>query len=341
MQVNDGIVVVSVPDGSVCLCGEQMRSGERAGFDPVREEVICLHCLADRRAGRPQVLRRRPVTPAFAPAPSADVWVAAPAGGPRPRRGGPRPLTTGLITAIVVVVALGLGLGALGPAGLLARNAPVAVDDPNAYTFMTKDARGKPVTWDPCLTIELVVNSKYAPPGSETLLPEAVERINTASGLHLKILGPTSQVPWPATSTRDLSRGLPGGARAPVLVAWTTPDVVPGLKGNVVGLAGPVHQYANSLDRDRYVGGVVNLDGPQMTEILKWPNGHARARAMVMHELGHLVGLTHVDNSTQIMAHDGGTGTEFGKGDLAGLAAIGSGGCPYDLTPESSPDSPS
>jgi hypothetical protein len=335
VQGNDGIVVVSVPDGSVCRCGEQMRAGERAGFDPVHEEVICLHCLADRRAGRPQVLERRQVRPAFAATPSPEVWVAAPPSGSRHRSGGPRPLTTGLVTAIVVVLALGVGLGALRSLRVFPRHVAVATDDPRAYTFMTKNSRGGPVTWDPCLTIELVVNSKYAPPGSDTLLPEAVERINAASGLHLKIVGPTTQVPVPAQSTRDLFRGLPGGARAPVLVAWTTPDVVPGLKGNVVGLGGPVHLYANSLDRDRYVGGSVDLDGPQMAGILQRPNGHAMARAVVMHELGHLVGLTHVANPTQVMAADGGTATEFAKGDLAGLAAIGSGGCPYDLTPDS------
>lgn len=50
--MNDGIMVVSVPDGSTCRCGEQMGAGERAGFDPSNDEVICLHCMADRRAAR-------------------------------------------------------------------------------------------------------------------------------------------------------------------------------------------------------------------------------------------------------------------------------------------------
>ena len=191
------------------------------------------------------------------------------------------------------------------------------------------------MTWDPCLTIELVVNSAAAPDGSDTLLAEAVERVNAASGLHLHIAGPTTQVPRPAKSARDLTNGLPGSARAPVLLAWTTPDVVPGLKGSIVGLGGPVHRLGNSLDRDRYVGGSVDLDGPQLAEILRRPNGHAQARAVVMHELAHLVGLTHVDNPTQVMVAANGTATEFAKGDLAGLAALGSVGCPYDLTPDS------
>jgi hypothetical protein len=340
---SDGIVVVSVPDGSVCRCGEQMGVGERAGFDPARDEVICLHCLADRRAGRPQVLQRRPLRPAPAPAPypadfpahnppnHPDAW-APPALAPR-RAGTPRTLTTLLIAALVVAL---VGAAVVFRAvGLVPGNATRALDDPTAYVFMNTNYRGAPVTWDPCLTIELVVNSAAAPEGSDTLLAEAVERVNSASGLHLHIAGPTTQVPRPAKSARDLANGLPGSARAPVLVAWTTPEVVPGLEGSVVGLGGPVHRFANSLDQERYVGGSVDLDGPQLAQILRRPNGHAQARAVVMHELAHLVGLTHVDNPTQVMVASNGTATEFGKGDLAGLAKLGSGGCPYDLTPDS------
>ena len=111
--------------------------------------------------------------------------------------------------------------------------------------------------------------------------------------------------------------------------------MVPGLKGSVVGLGGPVRRLANTLDRERYVAGSVDLDGPQLAQILQRPRGHAQARAVVMHELAHVVGLAHVDNPTQVMDAESGTATEFGRGDLAGLAMLGSGGCPYDLTPDS------
>ena len=249
------------------------------------------------------------------------------------RSGSPSTLTTVLVAALVVAL-VGAAV-VFRVVGAVPRTTAGATDDPTAYVFMNTTSRGAPVTWDRCLTIELVVNSAAAPEGSDTLLAEAVDRVNAASGLHLHLAGPTTQVPRPAKSARDLANGLPGSARAPVLVAWTTPEVVPGLKGSVVGLGGPVHRFANSLDRERYVGGSVDLDGPQLAQILRRPDGHARARAVVMHELGHLVGLTHVENPTQVMAAQNGTATEFGKGDLAGLARLGSGGCPYDLTPDS------
>lgn len=347
MELNDGIVVVSVPDGARCACGAQMGAGERAGFDPEREEVICLWCLADRKAGRPPRARQTPPAGqrAAVPTPASYRGASATRRGPTGRtrsaprgrpRSAPRTASTVVITVIVVILLLGTTVAAKS-AGFLHLAGSRPVDDPRAYTFMNTGTRGGPVTWDPCLPIQLVVNSASAPAGADDLLAEAVERVNRASGLRLEVAGPTSQQPRPDATERELRLGRPGSGRAPVMVAWTTPDVVPGLKGGVVGLGGPVYQYGSSLDRARYIGGVVYLDGPQLTRTLRGANGHAIARAVVMHELGHLVGLNHVDNTAEVMHPSGGSVTEFGKGDLAGLARLGSGGCPYDTTPAATP----
>ena len=46
------------------------------------------------------------------------------------------------------------------------------------------------------------------------------------------------------------------------------------------------------------------------------------------HEFGHLVGLDHVDDPTQLMYPSTSPAVStFGGGDLAGLAALGSGAC--------------
>jgi hypothetical protein len=61
--------------------------------------------------------------------------------------------------------------------------------------------------------------------------------------------------------------------------------------------------------------------------MLEMPNGRDLARAVVMHELAHVVGLDHVDDPGELM-HDQNVGTlDFGPGDLEGLAALGSGSC--------------
>jgi hypothetical protein len=51
------------------------------------------------------------------------------------------------------------------------------------------------------------------------------------------------------------------------------------------------------------------------------------ARAVIMHEFGHLVGLDHVTSQSQLMSDENNGQLDFGDGDLTGLAKLGSGTC--------------
>jgi hypothetical protein len=78
----------------------------------------------------------------------------------------------------------------------------------------------------------------------------------------------------------------------------------------------------------RYVSGVVYLDGPDLAGVLRRRTGWAQTRAIVMHELGHMVGLAHVDSDAELMDGDNDSGiTDFGPGDREGLRQLGSGPC--------------
>ena len=48
-----------------------------------------------------------------------------------------------------------------------------------------------------------------------------------------------------------------------------------------------------------------------------------------MHELGHVVGLAHVHDASELMNPENVGLTRLGPGDRAGLAALGSGRCFY------------
>lgn len=175
----------------------------------------------------------------------------------------------------------------------------------------------RPVAYDPCETIEIVVNDSRAPDGGVELFRSALDEVSAATGLVLEVTG--------RTDDRIGSYGQSGRLNF-VLVDWTSPQDEPGLAGDVAGLAGSTAVDAGAGGR-RYVGGTVALDAPALAEILKHPDGDAQVEAIIMHELGHLLGLDHVDDPDELM-HDDNLGlTEFGPGDRVGLAKLGSGRC--------------
>ena len=78
--------------------------------------------------------------------------------------------------------------------------------------------------------------------------------------------------------------------------------------------------------------GSVELDVGQIAGILQRADGHQVVRAVVLHELGNLLGLGNVTAVNQLMNPQIQTGvTDFGAGDLTGLAALGKGACLPDL----------
>ena len=80
-------------------------------------------------------------------------------------------------------------------------------------------------------------------------------------------------------------------------------------------------------DRSWLVTGSVVIDGADMAELMDGPNGPDAVRAVILHELGHLVGLDHVDDRDELMYPEHIAQRTFGPGDRAGLAELGSGEC--------------
>lgn len=202
------------------------------------------------------------------------------------------------------------------------RRAPIVTDE-GAHEFL-RIQDGSPVRWDPCRPVRVVVAGAERMPEADPILREAIDIVSRATGLVFEIEGPTDEQP---ADDRAPVQDRYGDRWAPVLVAWTDPDTVTGLAGDVAGLGGPQSIAKANGSTDVYVTGGVWLDTPALIEILGRPGGRDEVRGVVIHELGHLVGLGHVDDPTELMYESANDRSNLGPGDRAGLAALGDGPC--------------
>jgi Matrixin len=199
-----------------------------------------------------------------------------------------------------------------------------------AYTFISTQTDGvSPVAYDPCRPLHYVVRPDGTPAGGEEVITAAIARISEVTGLQFIADGATDE---PTTSDRPIFQPARYGDRwAPVLIAWESDVQNPALAGDIVGEGGST-AVSRGDGPQVLVTGTVSLDAGQFPQILHRRNGTAIARAIVLHELGHLVGLGHVDDDQQLMYPETrGDVLDFAAGDLTGLAAVGSGRCVPDL----------
>lgn len=213
---------------------------------------------------------------------------------------------------------LGIGQDPLG------RPADVPPGGVHAFLQHQPDRPAQPVAWDPCREIRYEINPDGAPDDADdtvAFVQEAVEEVSGLTGLQFDYLGETDRRPsWRASL-------VPRGRSEPVLIAWASEDEVDELAGNVAGVGGAVSREARSGRWLRYVTGQVTLDSDVYEMLDDDSDGEARGRAILLHELGHLVGLDHVDSPAELMYADEVGLLDFGTGDRNGLVRLGKGRC--------------
>lgn len=184
-----------------------------------------------------------------------------------------------------------------------------------SYTFLkTQRGSNQPVAYDPCRPIQVVVNPEGAPDDYDQLVDTGLRHTGDATGLQFTRVGLTD----------DRSVGTGGLVRRQrVLIAWATPEEVPALAGEVAGIGGSV--AVGPPGRMRYVTGKVMLDRDLFAS---YDANEAKfAQAIVDHELGHVVGLGHVEDPGELMNERNVGRTTYGPGDREGLARLGGVGC--------------
>lgn len=251
-----------------------------------------------------------------------------------PRRHGSREAGRNVIVTLVVVALLGL-VGYVAPSTVpLPLRRLVGLERPlghpptavagGSYAFIAHQPGDPddPVAYDPCRSIHVQLDPAGGPPDAVALTERAMERVSEATGLRFVYDGTTDRRPqWRTPYTPSVL-----GHEEPVLVSFANEHEVPELAGDVAGVGGSVQMRGVSV-YEHYVTGGVTLDSDAFADLLSRPNGAAEAQAIVFHEFGHLVGLAHVDDPGELMFADNVGRTDFGPGDLTGLARLGAGRC--------------
>jgi len=222
-----------------------------------------------------------------------------------------RAAKVGLATAVVIMLYAVLhahGLGALASDG-----------GAGSYTFLQTQVGSSPdpVTYSSCrsIPVEFNLHGVDDPDTTRQVLLEAMGAASAASHLNLVYARDTARRPRPNWGTLE---------GYPVLIAFADASEIPAMDG-VAGRAGSSWTGING--RDTYVSGQVVLERRYWNGELHAWHRHELTRAIVMHELGHVLGLGHVHDSGELMSADNHGKTTWGPGDRKGLAILGKGPC--------------
>ena len=191
--------------------------------------------------------------------------------------------------------------------------------DPRGFRFLSIDpSTNQPVRYDPCTPIHYVINEANAPSGGIEDVHAAIGLTAQASGLTFAFDGIVDE---PLDTDRELVQEARYGRRwAPILIGWIPFDSEI-FDVDDVGVAGSAIR-SNDDGRLVFVSGTIFMNGAEQLD-----NGFRPGKTwgkVVLHELGHVLGLDHVQDPAQVM-HPNivSSPAVWGTGDMTALRQIG------------------
>lgn len=214
----------------------------------------------------------------------------------------------------VAALACAAALMACAPNGITPNGSPAtpvtsASSTGFSYTALRDD--GTPVRWNPCAAIAWTTRPSD-PAWFATLVEEALAATAPHVGLRFR------QVPPGAATLGDERSMTDDGRWAPVLFTLATRAEATWLRDDDLGLAVPVFVAGQYVTAQLVFGSWHELQVGFADAATHWGGP-------VLHEIGHLVGLAHVQGRGELMtARAGHQRAQWGDGDLRGLDGLAS-----------------
>ena len=157
----------------------------------------------------------------------------------------------------------------------------------------TQRASRETVTWRNCKPISVVLGKKNMDPDKNRLVRESLKAMTEATGLSFVISGTTDEIPQ--TNWSIVGPKAPGAQYPPVYIGWLENEETDILSTRDTLGATVANPITTNSHRQLVSGAVVFNNSLYQSISASSASGETR-RNLVLHELGHLVGLDHVES---------------------------------------------
>jgi hypothetical protein len=231
-----------------------------------------------------------------------------------------------IVAALLVVALLSAVIGSFGGGGA---GRHLSVGGAGEYRFLRVTPEGDPYRWDPCVPIRYEVNLAAAPPQALAEIRQAIERVTDATEYRFVYEGTTER-----TADQQIGTAFQTGDTTsrwlPLLIAWVPHAHFDYLADTHRAAAFGMPKTGDGEQHALYESGLIAVDsggGLPVGFDARFSEG-----VVLMHELGHVMGLAHVADGDELMWSpdvDGADRTpdlglhDWGPGDRRGLEVLG------------------